>query len=651
MAPGISKRQQLRNEKTLQDLIRSVPGNDRCADCGAVNPGWASWNLGVFLCMRCASLHRKLGTHISKVKSLTMDSWSTEQVDNMKSHGNNIMNKLYNPKNVKPPIPMDIDEADSCMERFIRQKYQDRSLDGKPRPVSRHNTGRTRSPSPESSPPPLPAKAGKFFGFGLRTSKSSSHLRRPSPSSPPPPMPPRPSRRDSDSYVTSGASVQSGQSFESKMNYLRDMGFQNERRNATVLQSLNGNLSKSIETLQRVGEGPPRPRTQTGTSSQSGSNNPFDALDQKRPAQSATKSYNPFDAPSTQPAAAPSLEASFQNLQVSQPLFPHSTGGYPTRQMPISQTFVQQPLTPPVTAAFYQQQSVYATSQSANNNIYSNPYFQMASQPQTTMANNPYSSQTQSAAQPNHFFSQVSAPTGSSQPSLQSQPTGHVPGIPPSQQLRHANTMPAFLPTSSPLAQPSPFQQNQQAQEPAQNSYNPYQSINAPPSIQNGGYSGQFQFQPQSNFAPQPLLAQPTGRMDKNSILSLYNLSPPPPPIPEQPQQQVPPTVTSAPSMANSYVPTSQPQPVPQRSVSFPIVSGNSSRNPFMMPQQPGLGQQQAQTYTQPVAQSNYATGAPQSVNGNFMRSHMSQPSVDINGLQSGRHSPDAFASLSARYA
>jgi hypothetical protein len=35
----VSKRQQQRNEKALQDLIRSVPGNDRCADCGAFNPG------------------------------------------------------------------------------------------------------------------------------------------------------------------------------------------------------------------------------------------------------------------------------------------------------------------------------------------------------------------------------------------------------------------------------------------------------------------------------------------------------------------------------------------------------------------------------------------------------------------------------------
>lgn len=77
---SISKRQQARNERELQELLR-VPGNGQCADCSARNPGWASWNLGIFLCMRCASLHRKMGTHISKVKSLSMDTWSSEQVE------------------------------------------------------------------------------------------------------------------------------------------------------------------------------------------------------------------------------------------------------------------------------------------------------------------------------------------------------------------------------------------------------------------------------------------------------------------------------------------------------------------------------------------------------------------------------------------
>jgi hypothetical protein len=39
MAGVINKRQQVRNERALQELIRTVPGNDKCAECGAKNPG------------------------------------------------------------------------------------------------------------------------------------------------------------------------------------------------------------------------------------------------------------------------------------------------------------------------------------------------------------------------------------------------------------------------------------------------------------------------------------------------------------------------------------------------------------------------------------------------------------------------------------
>jgi hypothetical protein len=39
MASALNKRQQARNERTLQELIKTVPGNGTCADCGAKNPG------------------------------------------------------------------------------------------------------------------------------------------------------------------------------------------------------------------------------------------------------------------------------------------------------------------------------------------------------------------------------------------------------------------------------------------------------------------------------------------------------------------------------------------------------------------------------------------------------------------------------------
>ena len=39
MTTSMSKRTQLRNERALQDLVKFVPGNDRCADCDTRNPG------------------------------------------------------------------------------------------------------------------------------------------------------------------------------------------------------------------------------------------------------------------------------------------------------------------------------------------------------------------------------------------------------------------------------------------------------------------------------------------------------------------------------------------------------------------------------------------------------------------------------------
>jgi hypothetical protein len=47
--------------RQVLELVRA-PGNDACADCGARAPRWASWSLGVFICVQCAGVHRKMGT-------------------------------------------------------------------------------------------------------------------------------------------------------------------------------------------------------------------------------------------------------------------------------------------------------------------------------------------------------------------------------------------------------------------------------------------------------------------------------------------------------------------------------------------------------------------------------------------------------------
>uniref|UniRef100_A0A4W6F346 ArfGAP with GTPase domain, ankyrin repeat and PH domain 2 n=1 Tax=Lates calcarifer TaxID=8187 RepID=A0A4W6F346_LATCA len=116
-------RKNSQSEAVALQAIRNAKGNNFCVDCDAPNPTWASLNLGALICIECSGIHRNLGTHLTRVRSLDLDDLPRELTLVLSAIGNHMVNSIWEARTLgrRKPAP---DATREERESWIRAKYE-----------------------------------------------------------------------------------------------------------------------------------------------------------------------------------------------------------------------------------------------------------------------------------------------------------------------------------------------------------------------------------------------------------------------------------------------------------------------------------------------------------------------------------------------
>ncbi|PVH83286.1 hypothetical protein DL98DRAFT_454886 [Cadophora sp. DSE1049] len=105
--------------------LKTKPANKVCFDCKRNDSSWNSTNLGLFLCIDCAGLHRRLGVKRSFVRSPTLDgNWTWNQLRIMKVGGNEAATKYWSASATGRSLLKKSDHEKKYEEEFCKQYTQ-----------------------------------------------------------------------------------------------------------------------------------------------------------------------------------------------------------------------------------------------------------------------------------------------------------------------------------------------------------------------------------------------------------------------------------------------------------------------------------------------------------------------------------------------
>jgi len=107
-------------------MVQKILEKNRvCADCCKRLPEWVSINLGAMICIECSGVHRSLGVHVSKVRSLRLDQLSKAEYALILSLGNDFVNSVWEGgvNKQKGWTKPEASDSRKIKEEWIKSKY------------------------------------------------------------------------------------------------------------------------------------------------------------------------------------------------------------------------------------------------------------------------------------------------------------------------------------------------------------------------------------------------------------------------------------------------------------------------------------------------------------------------------------------------
>ncbi|XP_013419702.1 arf-GAP domain and FG repeat-containing protein 1 isoform X2 [Lingula anatina] len=116
------RKQDEKHLKMLREMV-SLPHNKQCFDCGQRGPTYVNMTIGSYVCTSCSGILRGLNPPY-RVKSISMTSFTPEEMDFLQCHGNEFCRKVYLGLYDARSTPEFNHKDEQKIKDFMVQKYE-----------------------------------------------------------------------------------------------------------------------------------------------------------------------------------------------------------------------------------------------------------------------------------------------------------------------------------------------------------------------------------------------------------------------------------------------------------------------------------------------------------------------------------------------